>query len=215
TGALLDARTVSDFSGGTYLTWDLAGSVRLRVTNAGGTNAVLSGLFFGSPLGSGTSASFVGSDATTAGSWSGRYGSQGYSISQGAAAVPSYAQVAVAGNLNHIWAASTADARALQKPASTDRHAATWYSGNSFTIDVNLTDGQTHRVSAYFLDWDRNGRTQTVEVLDATTGAVLDARTVSDFSGGTYLTWDLAGTVRIRVTNAGGTNAVLSGLFFD
>jgi len=205
---------VSDFSGGTYLTWDLAGTVRLRVTNAGGTNAVLSGLFFGSPLGSGSSASFVGSDATTAGSWSGRYGSQGYSLSQGAAAIPSYAQVAVTGNLNHTWAASTADARGLQKPGAADRLAATWYSSTSFAVDVTVSGGP-RRVSAYFLDWDRNGRTQTVEVLDAATGALLDARTVSDFSGGTYLTWDLAGSVRLRVTNAGGTNAVLSGLFFD
>jgi hypothetical protein len=69
-------------------------------------------------------------------------------------------------------------------------------------------------VSAYFLDWDHRGRAQTVEVLDADTGAVLDTRTVSGFAEGQYLTWDLSGRVQIRVTNLGGVNAVLSGLFF-
>ena len=162
----------------------------------------------------GSAASFVGSNGSSRGNWSQVSGADGYSISQGSASVPSYARVSLGGNLNHTWAGSTADSRALQKPGSADRLAATWYSSTSFTVDVSLTDGQTHRVSAYFLDWDRLGRVQTVEVLDATTGAVLDARTVSDFSGGTYLTWDLSGSVRIRVTNAGGLNAVLSGLFF-
>ena len=217
TGALLDARTVSDFAGGKYLTWDLSGSVRIRVTRSGGVNAVLSGLFFGSPAdnGSGTgAASFVGENTAAQGNWSKVSGADGYSISQGAASLPAYAQVSLSGNLNHTWAASTADARGLQKPGAADRLAATWYSSTSFAVDLTLTGGP-RRVSAYFLDWDRNGRTQTVEVLDAATGALLDARTVSDFSGGTYLTWDLAGSVRLRVTNAGGTNAVLSGLFFD
>jgi len=122
--------------------------------------------------------------------------------------------VALAGQLNHTWAATTADVRALQKPApASDRFAATWYSGTSFTAEVAV--GATpRRVSLYMLDWDRNGRSQTVEVLNAATGAVLDTRSVSGFQGGTYLSWDLTGTVRFRVTNRGPSNAVLGGIFF-
>jgi hypothetical protein len=52
-------------------------------------------------------------------------------------------------------------------------------------------------------------------VLDAATGQVLDSREVSGFQNGRYLTWELTGHVRLRVTRTGGMNAVVSGLFFD
>ena len=81
-------------------------------------------------------------------------------------------------------------------------------------MDVNLTDGQTHRVSLYFLDWDRGGRAERVDVIDPATGAVLDSRAVSAFSGGTYLSWDVSGHVAFRITRTAGPNAVLSGIFF-
>jgi hypothetical protein len=47
TGALLDQRSVSDFQTGVYVVWQIKGSVRVRVTRTQGTNAVVSGLFFG------------------------------------------------------------------------------------------------------------------------------------------------------------------------
>ena len=85
----------------------------------------------------------------------------------------------------------------------------------SFTIDVNLTDGQTHDVALYFLDWYSGGRNETVQVTDAATGAVLDTETVSSFSGGDYLQWAVSGDVEFTFTKTAGTNAVLTGLFFD
>ena len=66
----------------------------------------------------------------------------------------------------------------------------------------------------YFLDWDLSGRIQTVEILDAGSGAVLNTQTLSDFGSGKYLVWDLKGNVRVRLTKVSGFNAVLSGLFF-
>ena len=54
--------------------------------------------------------------------------------------------------------------------------AACWYTGSSFTIDVNLTDGVAHQVALYALDWDGVARTQRIDVLDAVSGAVLDTR---------------------------------------
>jgi hypothetical protein len=166
------------------------------------------------PVG-GSSAAYVGSDAATQGSWQGVYGSAGYDLATGPAALPAYAAVTPAGQQNCTWDRSAADPRALQVPGSPGRLAAVWYSNSAFTVDLNLTDGAAHRVSAYFLDYTAMGRSERVDVLDAATGAVLDTRTVSGFAGGQYLTWDLSGHVRLRVTRLAGANAVLSGLFFD
>jgi hypothetical protein len=44
---VLDSRTLSSFTGGQYLVWNLGGHVQLRVTNLSGISAVVSGLFFG------------------------------------------------------------------------------------------------------------------------------------------------------------------------
>src|SRR4029077_7288491 len=121
-----------------------------------------------------------------------------------ATAVPSYAQVTLAGQQSFTWAASTTDPRAVQRPGGTDRIAATWYTGTSFTIDVNLTDGARHEVALYNLDWNgANARAQRVDVLDATTNAVLDARTITAFTSGQWLVWTLGGHVTLRVTNTG------------
>src|SRR5262249_29986812 len=91
-----------------------------------------------------------------------------------------------------------------------------WYSGASFTIDVNLTDGKTHPIALYALDWDSYGpRSERIDVLDAGTGTLVDSRTVSSFVGGQYDVWNVSGHVRFQVTNlVGGRNAVVSGLFF-
>jgi hypothetical protein len=93
----------------------------------------------------------------------------------------------------------------LQKatPGATDR------------INVNLTDGQTQGVSLYGLDWDSTTRSETVQVVDATTGMVLDTQTLSSFHNGIYLSWNISGHVVFRFTKTGGANAFASGLFLD
>jgi hypothetical protein len=213
TGTVLDTHTVSSFHNGEYLVWNLSGHVQLRITRLGGANAVLSGLFFGNAT-STTSASFVTTDTTTQGTWKGAYGSDGYNVIADSASYPAYATVTPSGQATYAWATSTTDIRALQKATAADRIAGTWYSANSFTVDMNFNDGNTHRVSAYFLDWDTNSRSERVDVVDPVTGKVLDTRTVSSFHNGTYLVWNFTGHVQIRITKLGGANAVLSGLFF-
>ena len=48
TGNVLNTRTLSGFQNGVYLTWNVTGNVRIVVTNLNpATNAVASGLFFG------------------------------------------------------------------------------------------------------------------------------------------------------------------------
>jgi RHS repeat-associated protein len=214
TNAVLDSRDISSFANGKYLVWELKGHVKLKVTKLAGTNAVISGLFFEAD----NNASFITTDTTTQGNWKGTYGSDGYNVVNDAASYPSYATVSVSGQSAYSWNSSTTDARALLKAASTtDRIAACWYSYTNFTIDVNLTDGNTHKVAVYLLDWENAARNSTIEVLDATSNAVLDTRNLSSYAGGKYLVWNLHGHVKLKLSHVSptGLNAVLSGLFFD
>jgi hypothetical protein len=105
--------------------------------------------------------------------------------------------------------------RALQRPAATDRVAACWYSGGTSTFDINLTDGATHQVALYVLDWDSTARTERLDVVNATTGAVLDSRSLVNFHDGQYAVWTIGGHVIVKVTSTGGINGVVSALFFD
>ena len=86
---------------------------------------------------------------------------------------------------------------------------------NSFTIGINLTDGNVHEIAVYCLDWDNQGRVETVSILNPQTGAVLDSHMVSSYRNGQYLIWNLSGNIEIQVTNVSGPNAVISGLFFS
>jgi hypothetical protein len=92
--------------------------------------------------------------------------------------------------------------------------AAVWYSGGGYTIDVNLTDGGTHQVALYAVDWDSDSRNERFDVVDASNGTVLDTQTISGFNGGQYVMWNVKGHVTIRVSNMSGMNAVASGVFF-
>jgi hypothetical protein len=165
---------------------------------------------------SSATAAFVQADTATQGSWKGKYGADGYNVIANATSYPVYATVSASGKSDWTWNGSTADVRALQKAgAATDRISACWFSGGSFTVDVNLTDGGTHRLAFYCLDGDTNARRQRVEVLDAGSGAVLDTQNLNTpFDGGVYLVWDIRGHVNVTFTCTGPYNAVLSGLFF-
>ena len=112
------------------------------------------------------------------------------------------------------WAASTTDQRALQKMNLNDRIAARWESSSFFTVDVNFTDGQTHPVALYSVDWDGSTRIQRVDVLDGATNALLDSRTISSFNGGQYLVWNIRGWVKLLVNKVGAKTAVVSGIYF-
>ncbi len=213
TGATLDRQSASGFEGGQYLVWRVTGNVRVKVTRQAGYNAVISGIFIdAAPLGS-TQASFVRSDSTTQGNWKGTYGKAAYAIANDATSFPTSLTLALGGSAPWTWTSSTADTRALERGGA-GRLASTWY-GQRFTLNVGLVDGRSHQVALHVLDWDRNNRSQSVEVADAVTGAVLDRRTVADFSGGQYLVWQVTGNVTFTVTKVTGHNAVVGGVFVD
>ena len=161
----------------------------------------------------GAVANFVNTDTNTHGNWHGVYGADGFSVANDSQSIPNYAVFAVQNQSNYTWVASTGDPRALQTGSGAARIAATWY-GNAFGFDVNLTDGNVHQFALYAIDWDGQGRAETVQIVDANTGAVLDTRNLSNFLNGIYLIWNLSGHVKVNVTLTSGLNAVVSGVFF-
>jgi hypothetical protein len=80
---------------------------------------------------------------------------------------------------------------------------------------LNLTDGNTHRIALYLLDWGSTPRSETISILDFATNTVLDTETFSGFGNGEYAAWNVQGHVLIQITRTGGPNAVVSGIFFN
>jgi len=93
------------------------------------------------------------------------------------------------------------------------RIASAYYNTSSFTLDVNLVDNEPHQMALYFLDWDDN-RTETISILDANNNKIRPDQTLSNFTGGQYLVWNMQGHVRLQVTVVNGVSAVVSGIFF-
>jgi hypothetical protein len=99
-----------------------------------------------------TFATFVGKNTATQGNWGGVYSVDGHNIINHSVNYPSYATVIPSGKTDYTWASSTSDVRALRKKGATmDRIAACWNSASNFTVDLNLTDGLSHRVALYCL----------------------------------------------------------------
>ncbi|HEV2200140.1 MAG TPA: hypothetical protein VGR73_09980 [Bryobacteraceae bacterium] len=162
----------------------------------------------------GNFATTASADTTTQGAWKSAYGSEGYAVAADTTRFSGAAAVAIAGQQVYTWAASTADVRALERTTGAGRIASTYYSSANFAVELKFTDGNQHRAAFYFLDFENSHRTETVQVVDGDTGAVLDTQNLSNFSKGVYLVWNVAGHVKVRVTNTDASgNAVLSGIF--
>jgi beta-lactam-binding protein with PASTA domain len=164
-------------------------------------------------------ATYTGLDTTTLGTWTGKYGSNGYNIANDTTnTIPSYATLSLAGDTPYTWSSTTTSTSALQvSSSSSSRIASAYYSATSFNINLNLTDGNTHQISLYLLD-DENGgtaRAETISILNASNNAVLSTQTFSSFTNGEYAIWSITGNVIIQVTKTAGANAVVSGIFFD
>ncbi len=220
TGAVLSTETVSDFTNGAYLNWTISGNVLITITKTAGNNAVLSGLFLDPPP-STTSATFLEQDTTTEGSWIGVYGTDGYDVINNPStshpnSLPAGVTVTPAGATTYTWANPSTATPALEVPGGASRIAAAWYASSSFTVDVDVTNGQSYNLELYVLDYNGgNARSEQIQLSNAGTGAVLSTETVSNFTNGAYLNWTISGNVLITITKTAGNNAVLSGLFLD
>jgi hypothetical protein len=162
------------------------------------------------------SAVFRHFDFAPGGNWQGVYGSQGYVLAHLSTQLPPYASIQPTVDAWLPWASVTSERRALRLPNSSQRLAGAWYAFGNLLLDVNLRDGQPHRIALYCLDWDGWGSSQTISVLDAATTQVLDTETLVGFTNGAYAVWDVAGHVQFSVTPSPLVRpAVVSAVFID
>ncbi len=161
-------------------------------------------------------ATFLQIDTTHQGNWKGIYGQGGADvIDDTSSTIPKTIQISPSEDTVGVWSSSATDTRALQR-IGTGRIAAYMDNATSFTIDINITDGQTHQFAVYVLDWENQGFAERIDLLDGTSDTPLDSENVANFNQGKYLVWNVRGHIILRVTNTAGTskNAVVSGLFF-
>jgi alpha-L-rhamnosidase len=185
-------------------------------------------------------ARFVGIDTTTHGNWGKVHGKDGYVLcnyfgnGKDKQTLPLYVnsikyfQVKGAGNgqpRNFVWEAKTNDRRALSPDATNSnlpRTAACLYAmdsdqiGYTFTSTIDIKGTHDYRISFYFVDWDHNHRKIAVELFDAATLKIIaPVKIVNSCNGGVYLTYAYNKSTKIRFNKVRGSNAVLSGIFFD
>jgi hypothetical protein len=168
-----------------------------------------------SPNATSPGATFASTDSDTSGNWRNVFGKDGFNIPTSGASMPGYATMNVSGGAPYQWSDWNQETRALQNAANNGRVASCWFADDSFTADFNFIDGQTHKLTLYFCDWDRSNRSQRIEILDSASGSVLDTRNINNFQNGIYLSWNVKGSIRVRVTKTAGNNVVLNGIFFD
>ena len=172
---------------------------------------VLSGIFLGD-------AGSPPPTVTTApeGSWAGTYGSTGYDLADWDGAVGDVsdlpnATVNLQQGSRYQWAANTTDTRALEDPGAHIRNAATYYDPNEIKLKLSFPAAYTGNLHLYAVDWDSQGRTETISV----NGKM--AEPLSNFTNGAWVSFPISvaagGTVTITVNRLAGPNAVLSGIF--
>ena len=95
-------------------------------------------------------------------------------------------------------------------------HSLSVMAWTSISVDLNLTDGNAHRVAAYFVDWDSGGaRSERVDLLDSSTNAIPGYTDAQQFPR-----WPIPGLEFERTSQAEGHASVrcqcvvMSGLFF-
>jgi hypothetical protein len=156
------------------------------------------------------SVTFLGMDTTTLGNWKQVYGQDGFVLSDWSSPQPpSYSGFnGVNANMKllDIWSCSdghTCDPRQLNRQpynyTPAERLEAYYYQRFSDDFQVNTSDGATHRIALYFCDYEFYGRQVQVVAHNTNTGAVLDTRVLSNYSGGVYLLYNYTGNVDFEV----------------
>jgi hypothetical protein len=157
-------------------------------------------------------ASFQGLDTTTQGNWQNTYNYPNVTII-GDGAINATVTPVPSGENPYTWTTTTTSVRALENLTSTGRVAGRWASATDFFVDIDFTDQAVHQVAIYCLDWNETSRAETISVLNAATGAVLNTQSVSNFTQGVYAVWSVTGHVKLQITKTAGNNAVISGVF--
>jgi subtilisin family serine protease len=209
---------------GTYVTFNILGAASVRVSSMGGGDASVAGVFFDSKIGGELAsdrngATLVGSSTTLGGRWRGTYGSLGNFVYGASATFPSVVTnrpVPTGTSFTSVLNSNTRAANAVQNPNTLVGNLVGYLGTRSnLELPLSFAPGNTVRMTAYFVDFDKRGRGQQVELVDADTNEVVSSIRVRDFASGVSLTWEVSGNIKLRLTRVDGPSAVLSALFFD
>ena len=141
------------------------------------------------------------------GGWVGQLGTSGYLLAgwdgtQDVSNLPGITPTLVSGTRT-LWAANSTDVRALQAPdGSTVRNASAYSDPNVVTEGLKFTNAYTGDLSIYAVDWDNQGRAETISVND---GSGPRLYPLTAFGQGEWLTFPVSvaagATVTISATN--------------
>ncbi len=220
TGDVLDSRTISNFSNGRYISYDLTGGVTIQITRLSGPDAVLSGVFFDpSPT---QSQDTVRVDPNTQGNYIPVYGSFGSIVVGDHTKLPGNLIYGVTGANEQVVTSSTTSKSAPVKLSDPSKAQVSYLTApKQFNINLNFLDPTTHntdpftqhRVSLYAVDFDNKKRGEPHRSLRSQhRAALLAVQDVTSFSTGKYVTFDVQGNVSFHIINlAGPSRAVVSG----
>ena len=175
-------------------------------------------------------------DTTTRGNWPGVYGHDGYVLfdydgpRNDRHALPAYITAVhsssqkIGGALHEQVAVATNDPRApAPNPTNTQpRNLGQLYTGDpvacqqTMTVDIEAPNDKTYQLALYVVDWDRGERRQAVALFDLKTlNRLAPVHMLRNFAEGKYLIYSCTGSVRVRIDQVRGRNAVLNAIFFD
>jgi alpha-L-rhamnosidase len=175
-------------------------------------------------------------DRSTHGNWIGRYGQEGYvffnydGVEQHRSNLPHYvasvkpSKRSSGGCINVPLEGKTQDERAPKddKSPKGPRKMGQLNTGDpqacqqSMTIDVQIKDRAAHQITLYCVDWEDLNRRQAIEVFDLDTlSRVAPVYIIGRFTQGCHLVYRCDRSVRFRINQIRGRNAVLNAIYFD
>jgi hypothetical protein len=172
-------------------------------------------------------------DTVTGGDWGGVYGRDGHVLCSAGPngadqlALPAYVRSVDFYRAfphsgrpdNTVWAASTADRRALAHSADNGvprTAAAVSNNDQTMTATIRVDAGTKYRVAFYLVDWQNDGQRAAVELFDADTLRMIAPVQMARGQGnGVYLCYECDRSVKVRFDKVRGKLVTLSGIFFD
>jgi hypothetical protein len=160
------------------------------------------------------------------GDWEGVYGRDGYrffGLTDLPDHLPSYVRkIAVRSPASIAWCRQTDDPRALQSPDGKGRTLGAistrqpYWDKLTAAVDVQLIDEMTHRVTLYLVDWELEDRELEISLYALKDGTpIAPSLILRHFGNGTYVSFEVRSSFRVRVAHLNGGDAVMSAMFFD
>jgi len=213
-GGIVPVKRNVRIDGDRMITLSLAADEQLSIVPAGIDPVTIM------PATAGGSVTFLGTDTLTNGRWKGIYGREGFMIVGDATRLPQNVEVGLINGADKIWSVRTQDMEALDRATEQGKVAATRSHSLHESIDLDIYNGKEQAVALYLLDWERQGRWTLVDVIDPSSGKIMDSRSVTRFGSGIYLKYKVKGKVQIRLTNVysdrypGSPDTGFSAIFF-